>query len=274
MSVYLGPEQLFPSKQQIAHIAETRVSRRSLRIGAEAWRVGSHGSRKILPRTPEPAPQPTVLSRFLLHEFMCAHWFLPGSPLAKFDLLSPGVAGAESVIWVQAIFLRQQTRAFRHPAAASIPTSPHCSPFAVADRCSSAAFRLGNQQQQSFNVGASQTLGSGCSGAEHGACSFRPLSGRPAWPNATSSSRPLQSFPIPARQRPLVGLGRQLPSTSFRQRSRQSGALQRDCRSSRHRDGYQAQWCECLPKQSTIRPTPIPRHHFTVPHHVPDHLTF
>ena len=49
--------------------------------------------------------------------------------------------------------------------------------------------------------------------AAQGDCSFRPLAGRPAWPNATSSS------PIPARQRPLVGLG-QLPNTTFRQRSR------------------------------------------------------
>ena len=63
-----------------------------------------------------------------------------------------------------------------------------------------------------------RTLRSGASG--HAACSFRPLPERPAWPNATSSSRPPQSFPNPSRQRPLVGLGRHLPSTSCRQRSR------------------------------------------------------
>ena len=33
----------------------------------------------------------------------------------------------------------------------------------------------------------------------------------------------------------------------------------RDCR--RHRDGYRAQWCECLPNLSTIRFTPIPPSH-------------
>ena len=85
--------------------------------------------------------------------------------------------------------------------------------------CSPAAFRLRNQQQQSSCVGASQnpgkwTLWSGA--GVHGACSFRPLSGRS---NAASSSRPLQSFPIPARQRPLVGLGRQLRNTNYRRRS-------------------------------------------------------
>ena len=55
----------------------------------------------------------------------------------------------------------------------------------------------------------------------------RALSGRPAWSNATSSSS-LQGFPIPARQRPLVGSGRQLPNTSCRQRSQQYGAPQRE----------------------------------------------
>ena len=47
----------------------------------------------------------------------------------------------------------------------------------------------------------------------HGTCRLRQLSGRPAWSNATSYSRLLQSFPISARQRPLVGLGRQLSLT-------------------------------------------------------------
>ena len=69
----------------------------------------------------------------------------------------------------------------------------------------------------------------------HGTCSLRPLSERPAWLNATSSSRPSQSFPIPARQRPLVDLGRELPNTSCRQRSQWSGAPHRDCC---RRDGY------------------------------------
>ena len=70
--VRLSPQQPFPSKQQIAHTLGSTcglnggkektessgrtsslwVSRRSLRIGAAAWRVGSHHSRKILPSYP------------------------------------------------------------------------------------------------------------------------------------------------------------------------------------------------------------------------------
>ena len=61
-----------------------RVSRRSLRIGTAAWGVGTHHSRKI----PDPALLCLTLAQLLLHESTCAHWFLPGSPLAKFDWLS------------------------------------------------------------------------------------------------------------------------------------------------------------------------------------------
>ena len=107
-----------------------------------------------------------------------------------------------------------------------------------------AVFRLGNQQKQSPNVCASQTWEVDAQEQSGRARSLLiQASGRPA---ATSSSRPSQNFPIPARQRSLVGLSRQLPNSRCRQRSWWSGALQLDCRC--HRDGYQAQWCECLSK--------------------------
>ena len=43
------------------------------------------------------------LARLILHEFICAHWFLLRSPLTKFDWLSLGVARVERLVWVQAI---------------------------------------------------------------------------------------------------------------------------------------------------------------------------
>ena len=72
VSVFLGPKQLFPSEQQIAHISGSTsglnggkeeeessgrtsslwVSRRSLRLRVDAWGVGPHHSRKILPSCP------------------------------------------------------------------------------------------------------------------------------------------------------------------------------------------------------------------------------
>ena len=70
------------------------------------------------------------------------------------------------------------------------------------------------QQQHSSPNPGKWALRSGA--GAHRACSLRPLSGRPAWPNATSSSIALQSFPIPARQRPLVGLGRQAACAALR----------------------------------------------------------
>ena len=45
---------------------------------------------KYCPRTPDPALLCLPLARLLLHEFVCAHWSLPGSALTKFDWLSLG----------------------------------------------------------------------------------------------------------------------------------------------------------------------------------------
>ena len=77
-------------------------------------------------------------------------------------------------------------------------------------------------------------------------------------PRSNATSLRPQSFPIPARQRPLAWAG-----------SSRMPVAQRD---RRRRDGYQVQWRECFTEQST-RFTPNP-HHIVVPHHVNDHLTF
>ena len=66
---------------------------------------------KYCPRTPDPALFCLHPARLLLHEFICARWSQPGSPLTKFHWRSlRAVAKAESLIWVQAIayFLREE----------------------------------------------------------------------------------------------------------------------------------------------------------------------
>ena len=219
---------------------------------------------KYCPRTPEPPPQPTVPSRLLLHEFICAHWFLRGSLLTKFDWLSlRRIARAQSVIWVQAIAYFWDSKyghLFIPPPRKTSPSHPpprDCArslPWQIPAHPQ----RFGSGTSNSSpSMSAPGTLRSGA--GAHGACSFRPLSVRPARPNATSSSRPLESFPI--RETTLA----RWPAGSSRIPA-VANAAQLDCRR-RHRDGYQVQRCECLPKQSTIRFRPIPHHQITVPHH-------
>ena len=111
-------------------------------------------------------------------------------------------------------------------------------------------------------------------GAHARACSKRPPSGHPKRPSATKSSRPLRSSPILARPRPLVGMGRLLPNTSSRQRSRLCGAPTRDRRRHHHSAEYQAQSCECSEKQTTTHFTSLPCHHIITPLHAPNHLNF
>ena len=109
VSVFLGPKQLFPSKQQTAHIsASTGGFNDGEEEGLERGEWDLTVAGKYCPRTPELAPQPTFpslpLPRLLLYEFICAHWFLRGSPLARFDWVSlRAVARAESLIWLRAI---------------------------------------------------------------------------------------------------------------------------------------------------------------------------
>ena len=111
-------------------------------------------------------------------------------------------------------------------------------------------------------------------GAAARACSKRPPSGHPKRPSATKSSRPLRSSPIPARPRPLVGMGRLLPNTSSRQRSRLCGAPIRDRRRHHHSAEYQAQSCECSEKQTATHVTSLPCHHIITPLHAPNHLNW
>ena len=102
VSDFLGPKQLFPSKQQIAHVSgstcalnggkEEEVSQAASgspdtlfdsgpKLGE--WDITIAG--KYCPCTRDPAPLCLPLARLPLHEIICAHWCLPGSPLAKFD---------------------------------------------------------------------------------------------------------------------------------------------------------------------------------------------
>ena len=178
---------------------------------------------KYCPRTPEPPPQPTVPSRLLLHEFICAHWFLRGSLLTKFDWLSLR-ANCESpkrhLGPGHCLLLGQQIRAFVHPAAAQNITQPSstsrlCSLFAVADPCPPAAFRLRNQQQQSFNVGARD--------AQERSRRARSLFIQAALCAPSTAERDiileaLGEFPDPRDNARSLAC-RQLPNTSCRQRS-------------------------------------------------------
>ena len=231
---------LFASKQQTAHISvstsgfddgeEPAGHTSSLwvsRFRTEAWRVGPLIIAGICClRTPESAPQRTFpslpLPLPLLYVFICARWFLRVGLLTKFDWLSlrrepkasfgsrPLPASETANTGISS----SHRRAKHHPS----PTSPLCSLFAVADPCSPAAFRLRSIPPVSapakpWEVDAPERsrrarslLIQAALGAERG--------------RTPSSSRPLQSFPIPARQRLLVGLGRHFPNSSFRQRSR------------------------------------------------------
>ena len=89
VSVFLGPRQPFFGKHQVARISiydgkekkatpgrssSLRVSRRSLRIGAAAWGMGSHQSRKLLPSYPgfSAAPGSTPSPRVHLRPFVSA----------------------------------------------------------------------------------------------------------------------------------------------------------------------------------------------------------
>ena len=157
----------------------------------------------------------------------------------------------------------------------NVPNLALVSPQTSWILCSIAVHGLKNHQAQSLHVDASQTLGSRPSRTEppreEPARTGRPLSTQHG--RATKSLRLLWGAPVPARLRPLVGLGRQFPNTSSRQRSQQCGAPKRD-RSRHRRSGeHQAQCCECSEKQRTTHFTSLPCHHIITPLHAPNHFS-
>ena len=151
------------------------------------------------------------------------------------------------------LLLRQQTLAFVHPADAQNITHPSptlllCSLCAVADPCSPAGFRHRKKQQQSSLIGASQTLGRGRSGAEPAqersqraqSLLIQAALWAPSMADRDIILEALAEFPDPSETTPARWPWQAAPE-------HQCAAPKRDCRRG-HRDGYQAQWCECLPK--------------------------
>ena len=139
------------------------------------------------------------------------------------------------------LLLRLQIRAFIHPAAARntthpSPTSQLCSLYAVADPCSPGS---GTSNSSPPMLAPAKTWEVDAQEWSQRARSLliQAALWRPAWPNATSSSRPLQSFPIETTRTPARWSGQ---AALEHQLSPPQPVVRRSCRL-RHRDGYQAQ---------------------------------
>ena len=136
--------------------------------------------------------------------------------------------------------------------------------------CSRAAFRLRDQQQQSSDVGASQTLGSGRSGTEP-TCTEPVHSGRSVGAQHDRARHPprgTRGAPRSQRHsaRPMAWTGSSRIPTSANAAG--SAALRNGTAAVM---GTKHNGASAPQKQSIF--TPIPRHHLSVPHHVINHHT-